>query len=249
MQIDFATKHRWERPITQDFISDLGKNNRARLKSTLSKLPNLPITFEITPLTTEDFTWFTPLYTSIIGEKSNPKLFNIQENTLDKNSPYEYKILTLQENGKNIGATIFSLRKQKISIAYRAYGNHWPESQLQASPSLYTEYLINQYGLENNLNLLSHGQDRNPYGLNSDIGLAIFKLSVGCSPFLPRGKYEIKTIDLTTVKTDILIFTLPPDGNKITDGLLYVKAENQDKYNQLTKYPEQIKIEILTRPD
>ncbi len=249
MLIKYPSEHKWIEPITSEAIGGLGKNNRARLRSTLKQIPESNITHSFELLTPEILSWFTPLYETQISEKGNPNIHKIYDNTLGKNSSYRYFALILKEKGNPIGATIFSERKKILSIAYRIYTNNWKHHSLQASPSLYTEYLINRYAHDKGYSQLSHGKDRNPYGANANIGLALFKLSVGCRIYLPSTAYEVKNLDLAKVEEDILVFEMPlsADDNRITKGYLCVQEETLAKYENVTKYPDQIEIKIITR--
>lgn len=247
MKLRYATTHKWIETITADPLSELGKNNKSRIRSTVKNLLSADIKHEIKPLDQSILDWFVPLYLERIGSKENPKVFDIYGTTLGKESKYKYFALILFEDGEPIGATIFSERKNLLSIAYRIFPNQWKNHSLQANPSLYTEYLLNQYGWERGYKKLSHGRDRNPYGLNSHIGLAIFKLSVGCKAFLPSVDCMVDEIDLDEINEDILILVYPEDGDQITNAILYVKDDNFYKYDQVTKYPNRLAVEVIYR--
>lgn len=247
MIIQHPDSHKWLKKISNDPINDFGKNNRNRLKSTLKNIGDTSITYNIKKLDNDTIDWFEPLYNRTISKKNNAKFFNIRETTLDKKSRYPYYSLILYENQDPIGATIFSVRDSLVSIAYRIYPNAWSTNSLQANPALYSEYLINVHVASIGMDTLSHGRDRNPYGLNADIGLAIFKLSIGCAPELPSVTHEIKSIDLSTVSTDIFILHVPEESKRITKATLYASVDTQEKYQQLTKYPEIIDVNIIER--
>jgi len=247
MEIKYASHHKWVRTISNDVSLIFGKNNLARLRSTLKNIDTSDVVHRIEPLTDEVLDWFTPLYLKTITTKDNPKLFDIRSTTIGKVSKYKYYSLTLLEDGTPVGATIFSERGSILSVAYRIYPNNWSQNNLQANPSVLAEYLLNSHGVEQGFKTLSHGKDRNPYGLNSHIGLAIFKLSVGCSAYLPSTPYEIQTLDLNQVNQDVLLFKMPTEGGQITEGVLYATEENLSNYMQVTKYPERLLVEIITR--
>lgn len=247
MKVTYASHHKWTRRILDDLLTPFGKNNTYRLRTTLKNIGDSTITHEFAPLTDETLEWFQPLYQKTISSKNNPKLFDIRSTTIGKVSKYKYYSLTLFEENNPVGATIFSERNSVLSIAYRIYPNSWTKSNLQANPALYAEYLVNEYGLNGGFKTLSHGRDRNPYGINSHIGLAIFKLSLGCTAQLPKAEYEIKTLDLDDINQDILILKYPTEGEQITEAILYVSEENLPKYIQITKYPERLSVETIIR--
>ena len=249
MKIQYPSEHKWLEPVWEDPMAGLGKNNRARLRSTLKLIAESTITHSFEPLTPEILTWFTPMYASQIGGKNNPKLHDIYATTIGKDSPHPYYALILRESGEPIGATIFSQRTNILSIAYRIYPPNWNLHTLQSSPSLYTEFLINRHAFELGYKKISHGKDRNPYGINANIGLALFKLSVGCFIYLPSTKFEIKELDLDAVEEDLLVFALNenPTEKRITQGYLCVNQLSLVKYENVTKYPNQIKIDVVLR--
>lgn len=248
MLIKYPSEHKWLENVNSDPLSGFGKNNRTRLKSTLKNIADSNVSYTIEPLSEDILRWFTTIYKNSIGSKNNPKVHDIYSTTLGKESIYPYFALILQEQGNPIGATIFSKRKSIISIAYRIYPNQWEHNSFQASPSIYTEYIINKYSHEEGYRTISHGKDRNPYGINSSIGLALFKLSIGCHVYLPTTPYEIKELESNLVTEDILVFAMSDDeSTKIKKGFLITTADNTSKYENVTKYPEQIEIEIITR--
>ena len=247
MNITYASEHKWLKSIGEEPLSTFGKNNRARLRSALKNIEETGIRHEIAELTQDTLDWFTPLYNEKISAKDNPKLFDIHATTIGKESKFTYYSLALFEDDTPIGATIFSERNKILSIAYRIFPSQWDKYYLQANPSLYTEYIINKHGADNGFTKLSHGRDRNPYGLNSHIGLAMFKLSVGCSAYLPTTEYQTQTLDTEELTEDVLIFEHPESDRKITKGVLVTTEENLPKYAQITKYPDQIDIETILR--
>ncbi len=157
-----------------------------------------------------------------------------------------YFTLSLFENNEPVGGTIFSFLPGRLSVAYRIYNNKWQQADLPANPSLYTEYLITEHAHLNGYDQLSHGQDRNPYGLNSNIGLGLFKLSVGCYPKLPE-KNEMTKTDTSTIDSDALIM-LPPDKDEvITRAALVTNEPDNPKYTPLFKYKDRLEIEVVPR--
>lgn len=248
MIITYPSAHTWAKSLTADAFAGFGKNHLARLKTTLRKIDASTVTYTIEPLTTAHLEWFVPLYTATIAGKNNPKVNDIFASTLGKDSPHPYYILTINESAVPIGATIFAARKSSLSFAYRIYPNEWMQNNLPAGPSLYAEYLLNAWAIEHGYTKISHGKDRNPYGINASIGLALFKLSVGCSVELPSGEYEVNTLDTDTLTTDVLVFALPPAGTKkITHAYLCVQTATLPKYDSIKKYDHTITTEVVLR--
>lgn len=248
MIIQYPTSHTWVKSVVADPLTGFGKNHTVRIKNTLKKITESNVTYRIEPLTPAIIDWFTPLYTEMVGEKSNAKISDIYTSTLGKEANYPYNALILLEAGIPIGATIFSERKATLSFAYRIYPNHWQHNSLPAGPSLYAEYIINDYASQKQFAKISHGKDRNPYGYNAGIGLALFKLSVGCSIYLPNGQSDTASIDLDAVTDDILVFAYPQaDIKQISQAYLCVGHAAYEKYHSITKYDHLVHTTIRLR--
>lgn len=249
MQVTYPSHHRWMRDISEGI--EIGFSGRI-IKMVNSSNPLLErhnIVSKIEPLTDIFFQDFTPAYLDNIGNKANAMVSDVYAMTLGKvDSKVPYFGFSLIENGKYIGGTIFSLRDDRVSYAYRTFQKDWNEAKLKANPALIGEHMIAMFAYDLGKTLISHGKDRNPYGLNSAIGMAGFKLSVGCKPSLvPPGTYEINTLDTNTLTEDCLILELPKEGNGITKAYLVTSHENEHKYLQVTKYPEQLAVEVIYR--
>lgn len=247
MEITYASHHRWRKNLQHDGAEGFGKNATAKIKSTLNKIDPAVIEYKIAPLDEEFVEWFTPIYEDRINEKDNPKIFAIKD--LLDNTERQYYYLKLLENNTPLGATTFRFDEtNKVCvIAYRIYENRWKNSKLQAQPSLFTEYLLCEHALKKDMRELSHGMDRNPYGLNSSIGLAAFKLSVGCKP-RKSGEYEVKSINTDEIKTDAFILEYPgKETEEIKKAYLVTTPENEHKWSQVTKYPHLLEVDVVYR--
>jgi len=246
MQIITPSHNRWRKSLTSDSTEQFGKNSAARIRSTLKKIASQDVSWSFTTLQQNDFDWFLPLYEDQISQKANPNVFNVQNRTL--NTGKNYSLLTLFEDGKPIGGTIFRINADNVCmIAFRIYQNKWQSANLQAKPSLLTEYLLCEYVKEHGATTLSHGKDRSPYGQYASIGLAVFKLSVGCNLYLPDN-YEYKTVDLQTFSADSLVLEHPTDDSiELKKGFLVTTPETESKWLQVTKYPHLLEVEIIYR--
>jgi hypothetical protein len=238
MVIQHADKYRWMKRIHPDIFPDFGKNATAKLKQLIRQAPELGISHEIVPLTMEHFTWFVPLYNASIATKQNPNPHNIVEATLLKPThSYTYYILILREHGTPIGGTIFSVREDYVSFAFRTYPTNWLSAQVRCSPALYAEYLVTEHTLAQGFTELIHGKDKHPYGMNSAIGVALFKLSVGCRPE-PQIDFTAIETDTDTLTTDTLLFSLPAPTEPVRECYLVCSEANRDRYNQLLAYED-----------
>jgi hypothetical protein len=243
MKITYANVHTWYKIIQEDPLQQFGKNARPKLQSTLKRLEACGITTKIEKVDKELLSWFAPLYDERLREKENPLQTDLEGKLLQ--SSHRYYALSLYEKGKPLGATLYRLGKYKLSIAYRTYVNTWKEAKLQASPSLLMEYEICKQALASGKHTILHGRDRNPYGVNSSIGLAAFKLASGCK-VRKSEKFDIHEIDSKTIDSEMLILEYPGDAQKrITQAYLFLKEENKDKWDQLTKYPHLLSVETI----
>ena len=247
MQITYPSHHCWLVDISSGLDSCFSGRVAKKINSTLPLLAQANITYKIEPLHETFFDDFSPLYTDHIGAKKNALIHNIKEKTLyNETGKFPYYCLTLRERGLFLGGVIFSLRSDRVSYAYRSFINEWQEAKLKAGPALISEYAVAQFACEKGLQFISHGKDRNPYGLNAAIGLATFKMSVGCLPTI-GGKFEVKTLDTSNLTQDCLILEQPKSGSSITKAYLVTLPETEDKYLRSTKYPDQLEVQVIHR--
>ena len=247
MMIEHADKHTWQRMNAADALSYFTGSNRKKVQTSLPLLEAAGVTYTVAPATRAMIDQFTPLYLTTINGKENPNPHNVYEKTIgNPTAAFPYYGLELYDHGVYVGGTIFSVRPDRVSYAYRSYLRTWPQATLKANPALIAEYAVAEYALAHQLPLISHGKDRNPYGRNSNIGLAIFKLSLGYTAYLP-ATYERHTLDTDTVTDDILVLERPAVGDRITDAFLIVDQQNEAVYAQLLAYPEQLRVHVLHR--
>lgn len=242
MKISYPNNNVWHRENTSDPTGFLSGRNLKKVRASLSLMEQEGVRGLIAPLTDDFFAWFTPLYSTAVSAKKNPNQHDIYATTLGKTrKEFPYFSLTVLEKGTPIGGTIFSLRPGRISYAYRIFPFSWNTADIPAGPALMGEYFISKYASDHDIAFVSHGQDRNLYGINGSIGLAIFKLSVGCHPVLPKH-YDVLTLDSDTITEDVLVLAMPKDGTRITEGHLFTSSDTQEKYVQVTKYPELLSV-------
>lgn len=247
MLIKYASHHSWYKSTQENSLLNYGKNDQRRLRKTTELAAKHDIRIEIKPAEATFFEWFTPLYNKSISTKKNPQLHDVRE-ILTQQNPLalgQYT-LTLYEKSKPIGGCIFTDYGWYHSIAYRVYLPDWIESTAPASPALYGEYLFDKYTYEQGRKMINHGRDRNPYGLNSSIGLSIFKLASGCS-VRTALTHEVRVLDTSTINEDCLVLHLPDKNRKISEATLICTEVTKDKYMQLFKYPDRLTINTIIR--
>ena len=242
----FSNKHRWVKQIHPDILPDFGRSGSQKISQLLNKLEDTDISYCFSPLDESFFAWFTPQYENQVGSKKNFGGHNVIAKTLYKeNNLFPHFSLTVLETGKPIGGVIFTMRKNRLSIAFRVFKHTWDKNKkFRCTPSLFAEYLLARHALENNLPNLAHGVDKNPYGINAAIGLAIFKLSTGCHPEICINP-EIKEFDITEYITDTLVFECEEGSKIIKNATLITTSANLPKYEQLLKYDHVLRVKTI----
>ena len=247
MRLRYAPKHRWLKQLPADFIENYGSSAQKQLRTSLEKIVEAEITHTIAPLTESDIDWFTPFYEANLASKDSAVIHDVYATTLGKHPKDTYFMLKTSERGVSRGAMIFAKREDRIATVYRTFERDWQESKLRANPALLSEYFLDSYAKECGYSKLSHGKDRNPYGLNAAIGLATFKLSIGCRPYCYETETEFRELDTDDVTSDVLVLAAPDSGNQITHAYLMVNETTRVKHEQVTKYPELLEVTVIER--
>ncbi|MEX2341006.1 MAG: hypothetical protein WD605_01660 [Candidatus Paceibacterota bacterium] len=251
MKIRYATAHRWRKGVVKDPLSLFGKSEQKKLVETLGKVSDKSISYKIEPLSEDFFAWWMPMYEERIGSKDNPVFFDVKEKTLgNPDKDKKYFSLSLMEGEDRLGGLFFSIKDDTLFFAYRTLAYDWQQARLRASPSLYVEYIVAEHARDIGLKNISHGKDRNPYGLNSSIGLAMFKFSVGCKPELPKEGFEVQELDTGDLDKDVLVFECPTpvtEYSPITKVYLVADEQGQNKWSQIERFSNAWDIEIITR--
>lgn len=241
MIITYPSHHRWIKQVPENPLESFSHKQQLKIEDTLSRLETLRVQSEVALLNETFLEHFVPLYESRLSTMNNPALSDIRSKTLNIKER-SYFSLSLWESDIFLGGTIFRIVGNELRIAYRIYAHDWHTAPLHASPSMVTEYLITKYAHEHNVPIISHGKDRNPYGLNASIGLASYKLSVGCRPLLVKDA-SIHTINTDELTEDALILEYPGNTDlPITHAHLITLRENEFRYAQATKYPNQLTV-------
>ena len=195
--ITYPTKVRWIKEVTADPLDHYGKKNREKIRAFLKATDEISVDY--VPLTDELLKWFQPLYEADISSRENPATFDVRSRTLNHPTGGDYWMQIITEAGNRIGATIFSVKPDRLNLAFKVFPHQWPVKKRQASPSFCADYFITQYAREIDKQFVSYGMDRNPYGPNASIGLAVFKLSIGCYPYLPTTSVDYIDLDLASL--------------------------------------------------
>jgi hypothetical protein len=251
MEIKYAKFHRWYKPVIAEPAELFGAKIKKRVYSSLERISDTNIVrVDIKPLTQDYIDWFTPLYESMLQTKDKAVVHDIYQSTLgNQESESEYWSLTLYENDLKVGGTIFGVRDEKIMTAFKTYNYSWNELTLQAGPTILAEYYLCKHAFDVDKKQISHGKDRNPYGINAAIGLATFKLSLGYQANIleTSDDYTCTTLETNTIDEDSLIFHYPMQDQEITEATLITAKDSQSKYAQLLSYTDKMKIHTVIR--
>lgn len=243
--INYPAQVIWHKNITSKLpIDNFSPRHRKRLSASLKKIADLPISHQLNEVDDAFIDWFQDFYSKTINTKTNPNLGNIRE-TIEKYSGKSLCFgLKLYENNTVIGGAIYIHKKNRITTAFKVFLPQWEAATLPISPSLYAEYVLYSHAITHNYTTISHGQDRNPYGLNSDIGLCSFKLSLG---YVPRVSSNNVTEQINTaqIKSTCLILNLPKQSELIiTEADLYIKEEEMKSAQMLLNYEETLTVRV-----
>lgn len=249
MEIRYSKFHRWYKPVIENPTELFGTKIQKRVLSSLARIDQTDtISYTIEPLDEDYINWFTPLYEAMLSEKDRAVVYDVYASTIgNEDSKSEYWGLTLFEGDQRIGGTIFGVREEKIMTVYKTYNYSWNQETLQAGPTIMAEYYLCKYAFEIGKNQISHGKDRNPYGVNAAIGLATFKLSLGyrANILASSEDYVVETANTDSFKQDTLILNFPKDGQEITKATLVTTNETKNKYAQLLSYSELLAIDVV----
>ncbi|PIR03737.1 MAG: hypothetical protein COV59_04680 [Candidatus Magasanikbacteria bacterium CG11_big_fil_rev_8_21_14_0_20_39_34] len=168
----------------EDPLEFFGKTTKKRIRQSVELLKDSSFKFLYEKVDETCLNKFLPIYRANIAQKENPKIIDIvgrvkekiqEGNTVECCSFYDGEIF--------LGGVIYrySEQDQDLKIHYRVFPKEI-SLKLPINISMIADYFIYKRALELKKVLLSHGQDRNAYGLHSAIGLAMFKLQAGCVP-------------------------------------------------------------------
>ena len=163
----------------------------------------------------------------------------LRSHTLKKNT---YHAISLYKKTELIGSFIFNVKQKSITSTYRFFPKKI-SIKLSASPSYIAESIFIKEALAKKVGTVWHGKDTNPYGINSAIGLAQYKLANGYTPVVSRHAEKFKKITTVKPKEDTLVLL----GNKIlepiTSAILYTNTP--ENYTDITKSK---KISVTVKP-
>jgi len=182
----------------------------------------VPYRFVVGEMTNEWLDRFVPLYEEYIGAKENGTVFDIRNKiTTNQAVGKKYEAISLWQGDVFLGGVIYSLGVKALHVAYRVFPRQL-DIKLPISCSYVAEDYLYRRAFELQKHGIVHGKDRNPYGINSAIGLAEYKLKVGCAPWVSQSEAVVFS-DATELRADqeALVFLGKEKGIKITEAILF----------------------------
>lgn len=211
----------------------LSEKNAKKIQKSLQALHETPFSFQRKKVDEDFLKNFIPLYEEGIRALPNGVLHDLRKGIAAKNHLGFCEAIALYEQQKLLGAQIFRIRKDSISILYRMFPKKL-SLPLHTTIGLIASYHLYQYALELGKPEITHGRDRNVFGPNAAIGLASYKLESGAHPFVSNNPDNEIYRDLTPLAEDALVFLGSEKGAPIEKAILFSSSENiKEKYGYL----------------
>lgn len=196
---------------------------------------------------------FVPVYTEHIGAKKNGFVYPVKERILtgiEKGGVYE--AFSLYERDALIGGFIYAVRTKSLSSCFRAFPHKLPIA-VPASISHLGEHMLFARALELEKKFIKHGKDRNAYGLHSNIGLAQYKMRLGCDPWVSKTPENVLLeVPALCEGTDALFFLSSELRGRMVEGIL-VSDQSQEElvslYPTLLNPDSRCKIHLVRHGD
>lgn len=139
--------------------------------------------FSVEPVTEQYLKMFVPLYEEYMHNKKNGIVYSVFEKvTAQMRAGGLYFSISLYKNNELAGGFIYSINKEYISTAYKVFPREFTIGDIPSSPTYMAEWMLYNDALQRKIYTIIHGRDLNVFGKNYAIGLAAFKLQLGCVP-------------------------------------------------------------------
>jgi hypothetical protein len=245
MILEYPEYVAWEKNIdSNDGLNNFNTRQKKYLISFLKSDNYTRIHYKIETVNDDFLNQFIPFYTNNIESKKNPYIVDIKK-LIDLNAKkHSIYTLSIYEDNVFVGGSIFTHRKESVTTSVKSYVRKWSSFSNSVSPTLLAELYFYIHAKAHNYAKVSHGKDRNPYGLNSNINLCATKLQLGYTPRLPK-KGGFKLLDTASLSEDILILLKPESGEVIKTAILFSFNENHVvDYNYLLSNKTELDIQL-----
>lgn len=214
----------------QDIFALFGQSTAKKIKRSLKLLEENNLSYTVDTVDNEYLDLFIPLYEKNILQKHNPKLFDIKQYIADGIAKKGgiYKAITLRRGNEYLGGMIFYPYTLTLSVAFKVFPSTM-EPRLPINLALIAEYFLYSYAAEQKMHTVLHGKDRNFYGVNSAIGLAMYKLNAGCRPYISKDAIEVEKITQEKIVKDTLLFLGNMKENPVTKAILYLEDRDKER--------------------
>jgi|694.fasta_scaffold58263_1 hypothetical protein len=252
MKLAFPNKVNWRIYLGSQFSLEkhFGKSY-AKIVKSVDALARDGYKVEFKDLTEELLDQFIPLYEQNLIAKKNPKIFDIKkliEQTQSDNATIQ--MLVLSKDDKFLGGYIFSNYENSYRIMFVVLPKSLETKIFVNNVAFLMIFKMIEKSLEDKKEYFSHGRDRNLFGLNADIGLAIFKLRCGFKPYI-KDKPDIEFLDefKWNGTDDVLLFAGDQVEKKITKSYLFTNKKDEElksAYGAILKVAGEIGLEIIS---
>lgn len=248
---------------TQDALLCFSKKIAKRIRRGITYLESAGYKFVIEPVDDTYIDLFFPLYKENILQKDNPHVFDVKTE-LQKRATEGFPIeaVSLYKGNTYLGGVIYRILDEQLTINYRTFLKEF-DVKTPIGASMIADYFVYKKAIELHKSTVSHGRDRNLYGLHSGLGLPLFKLHAGAKPKIRPSKDlvfysrisndfvgntvtitentapEAKTIleqNFHLAKEGVLVMLGTTPGEDIKKAILFVKEKNDEimkKYSYL----------------
>lgn len=242
--LEYPDHIRWRKKIGSDVFSNYGKSDVKKIRQLLKSMESYEIEVSIAELNEPALSSFLAMYKKKFDTENDIR----GKISRQQNPESPYQMLTLSQRGAFLGGIIFRFKNDALYVAFRVFEKEWGHESPRCSPALFAEFQLDVYAHHKSVFTIIHGKDRNLYGQDLKIGLAVFKLSIGCFPE-PSRSSRSKSLDIRTLQQDTLVFHSPPEGQRITDATLFLLPNSQapdSVLNQLQKYTQVFTLHTQT---
>ncbi|MBT3538588.1 hypothetical protein HOF40_03495 [Candidatus Parcubacteria bacterium] len=208
-----------------------GKKTAKRIEKSIEKILESDYEIRFEDVDESFIDAFLPIYTDSITQKKG-KLYNVKEKIKKfQDEGVVYRSISLYKENILKGAMIYTIREKNLGISYNIFPNEISVKLPIKNITFVADYHIYQDAIDRKKEFVSHGKDRNLYGIptHSSIGVANHKLRAASLPHVSNSmKNEILNLDELSIDEDTLIFSGDEKGASIKKALLVSKTSEEE---------------------
>lgn len=213
-----------------------GRERHRRITKAAALLDQAGYRLEIQPVTANYLDDFIPCYQKHMAAKKGT-FFDVRSHLSRAwQRGWEYESISLWARETLLGGLLYRVGASSVSVAYRAFPRQLPV-KLPIGCSFVAERLLIERALLRGRRVIWHGRDRNVYGLNSAIGVAMYKANLGCVPYVSRTEMNSwQAVAALAPASDALVLLGDGGQRVITDSILFTNkslADTQQAYAAL----------------